>query len=131
MGNFLLKFRKNFVTFDLKGMEFNAKVLDVYDGDTVTIGYRFRGIYWKSQLRLYGIDTPEIRILAQKENAIKARDYLKGRILSKIVKIKMCNKADKYGRLLGEIYYKGENLTSTMINLNLGVPYFGGKKESS
>lgn len=131
MGNFLLRFRREFVAFDLKSLEFKAKVLDVYDGDTITIGYKFRGIYWRSQLRIYGIDTPEIRILAQKERAVKARDYLKERILNKIVHIKMNNRADKYGRLLGEVFYRGENLTTTMINLGLGVPYFGGKKESS
>jgi micrococcal nuclease len=138
MGNICLRLRKTFHPFDLRGRNISAKVLSVYDGDTITIGFKFRGEYWRSSLRIYGIDTPELKpirrgrseesILKEKEAAEKARDYLSGRILGKLITVKFNKSNDKYGRLLGEVFLGEENLAETMIGLGLGYEYGGGKK---
>lgn len=139
MGNICLRFRRSFKPFDLRERTITAKVLSVYDGDTITIGYKFRGRYWKSSLRIYGIDTPELKprrqgrteesILEEKKAAEKARDYLSGRIFGKLITVKFNKSNDKYGRLLGEVFLGKENLSDTMRELGYGYEYGGGKKK--
>ena len=141
MGNLCLRFRKSFQTFDLRERKITAKVLSVYDGDTITIGYKFRGIYWKSPLRIYGIDTPELKprrqgrseesILHEKALAEAARDYLSGRVLGKLITVKFNKSNDKYGRLLGSVFLGNENVAETMIGLGHGYEYGGGKKRDN
>lgn len=138
MGNICLRFRKTFHEFDLRSQTIPARVLSVYDGDTITIGFKFRGRYWKSSLRIYGIDTPELKpirrgrteesILEEKKAAGKARDYLSGRILGKLITVKFNKSNDKYGRLLGEVFLGKENLAETMKGLGYGYEYGGGGK---
>lgn len=138
MGNICLRFRRSFQPFDLRERSITAKVLSVYDGDTITIGYKFRGRYWKSSLRIYGIDTPELKpirrgrteesVLEEKKAAEKSRDYLSGRILSKLITVKFNKSNDKYGRMLGEVFLGKENLAETMKGLGYGYEYEGGKK---
>jgi hypothetical protein len=40
---------------------FKARVVDVYDGDTCTILFKYHGINVKHKIRLYGYDSPEIK----------------------------------------------------------------------
>ena len=58
-----------------------AKVLSVYDGDTVTVAARIsrQGQAWKWKVRLNGIDAPEMRggTEATKAAAKKSRDALR------------------------------------------------------
>jgi len=112
-----------------------CKVVDVYDGDTITIVFRHYCFLEKHKLRLFGIDAPEIKPSKNIqnrdniiENAKKAKDALKNKILNKIVKV-FFSKEEKYGRLLGTIFYKKENINDWMINNNFAKPYFGGKKD--
>ena len=92
-----------------KGKTFLCKVVDVYDGDTVKVIFYLNDTLYRWTVRLYGINTPELRPpklhplrMSIKANAIKSRDYLKSLFLKKdnIVYIK-CDDFDKYGRLLG------------------------------
>ena len=112
--------------------EYNATVLDVYDGDTITllidVGFN---IHLKQKCRLYGIDTPELRTKNKKEKelAIKARDYLKELILNKKVKIKTY-KDDKYGRMLADIYLDDIYVNMNLIEKGYAVSYLGAKKTS-
>jgi micrococcal nuclease len=122
----------DFMTFD--GVTKKCKVVDVYDGDTCTIVFKFRGVYNKYKLRLSGIDAPEMKPLRSKERreieiqkAHAARDQLAARILNKVVKV-VFEHEDKYGRLLGTIYLKKENICEWMIENKLAVSYDGGKK---
>jgi micrococcal nuclease len=105
----------------------NAKVINVYDGDTITIAMWIGFQKYSFKLRLFGIDTPEIRS-ADKEKAIIARDYLKNIILNKKVKITF-DKEEKYGRLLGIVYYNNKNINNLMVEKGYAKVYFGGKKE--
>lgn len=104
-----------------------AKVIDVYDGDTITIAMWIGLQRFSFKLRLYGIDTPEIRS-PDKEKAIIARDYLKNIILHKKIKINFY-KEEKYGRLLGTVFYNNININDHLIEKGYAKKYFGGKKE--
>ena len=47
--------------FTLKNKIYEAKILDIYDGDTITICINLEGFnYVKMNVRLDGIDTPEL-----------------------------------------------------------------------
>ena len=118
--------------FTLDGEQLQCKIIDVYDGDTITIIFPFNGGYYKDKCRLCGIDTPEVRTKNAEEKAagIKVRDWLKEKILNKIMLIEFKGK-DKYGRLMGVIY---ENINSTSINMQLvangmAYKYEGDKKK--
>ena len=87
--------------------EYNAEVTSVYDGDTctATIDLGFKLFTRKAKLRLLGIDTYELRSSdpAEKILAVDARDYLRGLILGKSVRIQSKRKG-KYGRYLVTIW---------------------------
>lgn len=139
-----------------------AQITDVYDGDTVTVKMRTNS-NWISEIkiikvRLYGIDTPELKIkglnnktrklntpeiqekIKQQNLAIQARDRL-------IQLCENCNNiiyidcmgeiSEKWGRMLGIIYparfmcmmTRGrKSFNDILIEENLAKPYFGGKK---
>lgn len=102
--------------FNLDGQEFKCKVIDVYDGDTVTIMFLFEGKPYKTKCRLLGIDTAEIRRSEndlEKEFALKTRDHMRDLVLNKIKYVK-CGPNDKFGRLLVTIY--DDNDSSCSIN---------------
>jgi len=97
---------------------YNAKVTKVYDGDTITvdIDLGMKLILKGEKIRLYGINTPEVRGI-EREDGLKSRDFLSSMILGKDILIKTIkDKKGKYGRYLGEIYHKDEN--GEYINLN-------------
>lgn len=90
--------------FSLDGIVVQAKVVDCYDGDTITCVFNPGDISEKKfrwKCRLIGIDTPEIRSRNKddRERAIVARDYLRSLILDKEITLE-CSKFDKYGRVL-------------------------------
>ena len=111
-----------------------ARVYKCYDADTISVIFKHKGDYIKSNCRLNRIDTPEMRSknIKEKEYAHIAQKYLANLILEKIIKIKITG-ADKYGRLLTEVYYFDEenkeiNINDLLIEKNYAVPYFGGTK---
>ncbi len=110
---------------------YNAKVLDVYDGDTCTIlidvGFN---IHLKERCRLNGIDTPEIRTKCSLEKAhgIAARNHLRELILDKDIEIETV-KEGKFGRYLVDIYIDGLHVNEDMIERGYAHKYNGGKRE--
>jgi micrococcal nuclease len=90
---------------------YKAYVTDVYDGDTITciIDCGFNLGIQKTKIRLYGIDTPELRG-KERELGLFVRDELRKKILHKHVFLKTIkDKTGKYGRFLGKIYVDKEN----------------------
>jgi len=112
-----------------------GKVVKVYDGDTITIAsyLQFSGtatpVCYKFQVRLNGIDTPEIKgsSATEKEMAKKARDALSDKIMGKIVELKNV-KLEKYGRLLADVYCNGVCMNTFMVDNGVAVKYNGGTK---
>jgi len=109
-----------------------GKVIKVYDGDTITIAaklpYKKSPVY-KFQVRLLGIDTPEIKGHCEKEKeiAIVARDALHDKIMGKIVELKNVGN-EKYGRILADIYLDTLHINKWLLDAKYAVPYNGGTK---
>jgi len=89
---------------------YKAKVISVYDGDTITVDIDLGvGIWLRGQkIRLYGIDAPETRG-EEREEGIKVREWLRDKILGKeIILETIKDKKGKYGRLLGNVWLEGD-----------------------
>lgn len=99
---------------------YNAKIVYAYDGDTVTasvdLGFHFA--FNKQKLRLYGIDTPELRGDTL-EAARAARDRLKELVLDKEVLIETFKDSKgKYGRYLAKVWFKLQPDDESYVCLN-------------
>ena len=83
---------------------YKAKIIDVYDGDTVTALVDLGFLHFQEmKLRLYGINTPELRG-PEREQGLIVRDILRDMILDKEVTIRSYkDKQGKYGRYLANI----------------------------
>ena len=134
--------------FTLNNRKFSAKVLDIYDADTITVCIFLEGFnYVKLNVRLYGIDTPELRG-DEKTKGIEARNYLI-KLLTNIIIDKdtytrndireminidtymvevLFGDFDKYGRPLGTIYKDGVNINQLLVTDGYAKEYFGGTK---
>ena len=119
------------VTFSYAEDIANFKITRVYDGDTfyIDLPCNINVICKDLGVRVYGIDTPEIRTKSkiEKAKAYKAKaeaiNFLKNDI-----KLKDC-KRDKYFRLNCEVINSNnKKLSEYLIEKNLAVPYFGEKK---
>ena len=117
--------------FDFKGETHQVKVVDVYDGDTFTIAGRvaYNPELFQFQVRVNGIDTPEKRTNNENEKYVAniAKEFVKEKIMDKIVELHGVT-TDKYGRLLADVVYKGENIGQELIKNRLAVAYDGGTK---
>ena len=102
---------------------YNEIVTSVYDGDTITcdIDCGFGVILQKQKVRLYGLNTPEVRG-EEKVEGIISRDKLREKIDKKNVHLETIkDKKGKYGRYLGIIHLNGENINDWLIENKLGV----------
>jgi len=111
---------------------YKANVIEVYDGDTITvdISLGFSMTLRKLKVRLTGVDTAEMKSKDPelKKKAVAARDWLKAQILGKDVYLDSEGQ-DKYGRWLGKIYTKeGVCCNEELIKLGLALAYDGGTK---
>tara|TARA_R100000231_G_scaffold18031_1_gene18495 strand:+ start:444 stop:770 length:327 start_codon:yes stop_codon:yes gene_type:complete len=105
--------------------EYKATVVKVYDGDTITVDFDLGfGIVLKKQtIRLFGINTPEVRG-PEKFDGIISRDALRQRILGEQVIIKTSkDKKGKYGRWLGEVFVEDENINQWLISEGYAKEY--------
>ena len=93
--------------------EYDVYVQSVYDGDTVTVDIKlgFDVVLSKQKIRLFGVNTPEMRG-EDKENGKKVRDYVRSKILNKHIKMNsLKDKTGKYGRFLGILHYTEDDKT--------------------
>lgn len=113
------------------GKVLEAKVISVYDGDSIKVIFPLNGVLYRWSCRLNGVDTPEIRTrnLKEKEMGYKVRDFLREKILNKVVTLN-CGELDKYGRLLVDINYESENINEWLIKNGYAYEYNGGRKKS-
>ncbi len=100
-----------------------ARVLRVYDGDTVLVvaaGDR-------RLVRLLGIDAPETSKTKGQPGqpfSARARRHLAGRILNRCVRLDGYGD-DRYGRLLAVVHLEEINLNLEMVRLGLAEHYGG------
>jgi endonuclease YncB( thermonuclease family) len=115
--------------FSFNGKTIYAKCVSVYDGDTVTVKFLYRGECLKYKVRLMGIDTPELRTknAQEKELSQKIREHVAIMILNKIIKLK-CYDFDKYGRILADIYVSDICVNEYLLSRKFAVRYDGDTK---
>lgn len=100
---------------------YEASVLKIYDGDTLTVlvdlGF---GTHVKQTLRLHRIDAPEVKGRTRKDG-IAARDWLRQKIpLGSVIKIVTHkDEKEKFGRYLADVIVGGECINDTLVKLNL------------
>ena len=112
------------------------KLLNIYDGDTINAEYKKSNIF---SIRLYGLDCFETSDIhrAYKQayiNKIKIEDVItKGNIAKKYVeniylKTKevsfIFNGVDKYGRVLGILYFDDKNVNEMLLKEKLCMPFY-------
>lgn len=126
--------------FDLRDYDGSARVVSVYDGDTmqavVPVGKR----YWRFSVRLAGIDTAEMR---DPDPAIRAAAVAaRGRLLELLagssqacLEDRVCivrlvgGTNDKYGRVLGTVYNAdGIDVAQALLSEGHARPYAGGRR---
>jgi endonuclease YncB( thermonuclease family) len=96
-----------FTKYNLNGQTLIGKVISIYDTDTLTIGTMISDVFVKINVRLDGIDAPELK--SKGNNGLESklcklgRNWLKREYLNKLVIVE-CKEMDKYGRLLGIVY---------------------------
>ncbi len=109
----------------------SARVVSVYDGDTLTVDAEpWPGLTARTKVRVAGVDTPEIRGKCQteKDMAIQARDFVRATVGATV---RLTNiRLGKYaGRVIADVWVRGQKLSELLITENLGRPYRGGRRE--
>ena len=153
--NYGLHNMANTKKFSLNGMCTFARLIDVYDGDTITCIFPLYNNFYQFNCRVNGIDTSEIKNKneKEKEKAYLARscvlDYCNGKdvqierhaprkhiqeYLDKNVTViwLKCHELDKYGRVIVDVYKDSnysETLTEYLLKRDLGYEYYGGTKK--
>jgi endonuclease YncB( thermonuclease family) len=125
------------------GKQVIAKVVSVYDGDTITAIFRLNPASppLKYSVRLTGIDTPEMKPLKTVPNrealialAKSARDFIISRTTGQLVMLDLQG-LDKYGRVLARVYLTPTPdptycINDMLIQAGLAKPYAGGSKST-
>jgi endonuclease YncB( thermonuclease family) len=129
----------NAVFFGVQPGMYWAKVLSCYDGDSMTVVFKYRGKIEQWRVRLYGVDTCEMKVsrawskarrARAKQRAIDVRDHVRGLISNRIIQLEPI-KFGKYGRLVAKIHCGDAyamNLGDHLISTGRAVPYFGKTK---
>lgn len=153
MEELLSKTKHNTKKFTLSGLATYAKVINVYDGDSITCIMPLFNDFFIFDVRLNGIDTCEIHSNSEflKRKALEARkiildfidtqndiklnaskkeiqDYMYNHNV--IVWLK-CYDFDKYGRVMADIYANSEScesLSKLLLDNNLAYEYTGSTK---
>ena len=110
---------------------YRALVTNVVDGDTidVTIDLGLRVSINSRRIRLYGINEPELKQPTLSEGQ-RAKAWLVRQLLAKQVTLRTIKDGDdKYGRLLGDIWFGQTNINRRMVELGLATPMATGKAD--
>ncbi len=124
-----------------------CKVIDVYDGDTITVASRLPGsdTLYKFKVRLAGIDCPEKRTACtvsdrrhrchqcaaclEKQISLYTTEVVRKMLLGKIVELSNVS-TEKYGRLLATVLFDRVNVNEWLLTAGLAAPYDGNKKQN-
>jgi micrococcal nuclease len=103
---------------------YNSRVEKVIDGDTVRLDIDLGfTVHWKSNCRLYGINTPELNSKdpEKKMKALEAKQFLIDNLTEQV--IIHSRELDKYGRPLVDIYVEGRLINDELIENGLAENY--------
>lgn len=121
-----------------EGKTLYAKIISVYDGDTVTVSTRLQRCeeFKMYSVRLAGIDTPEVRGV-QRSAGLVVRDALWKELPIGSMVIIDFDKEEKYGRLMGTVWTLGGgwlrrrkrmNINKWLVQNGYALEYDGGTK---
>lgn len=100
-------------------------VVSIHDGDTLKI--KSEDYEKPKNVRFRGVDTPEVKFRGETQGdiAFEARDFLRSIIpIGATVQVELGENSKNYNRLLGKIYYEGQDIGLLMISEGLAAPYF-------
>ena len=111
-----------------------ALVTGAYDGDTLSVdAENWPDLVWKGNVRVRGVDAPEIRgdCEQEKQLAIAARDFVRDTLVGERVILTEVEN-DRYGgRVLARIHLEnGEDLAQVLIANGYGRAYDGGARHN-
>lgn len=134
-------FLREGVTIPRQGERINAKVVSVYDGDTLTVDYRFGTKTLREKIRIAGIDTPEITVKTadkpnpvelkrrnlEKKAGLKVRDELRKRLEnSRFIQVRLLEPC-KYRRVVGDVFCHG-SVAKWLLQKGYAKEYGGGTR---
>ena len=96
---------------------YKARCVSVYDGDSITLDIDLGFNHWmlNQKIRLFGINTPEIRG-SERLSGLIARDRLRELVEGKeIILVSHMDRAGKYGRWLATIYIDNININKLLL----------------
>lgn len=95
----------------------NVKVIDVHDGDTITILISEK----KEKIRFIGVDCPELK----QQYGLQAKEFTKTELLNQYVRIDTDTaKRDKYNRILGYVYKNTSFINAELLKKGLCLTAF-------
>lgn len=94
---------------------FKATVIQVYDGDSITVETEANRIF---KIRLSDIDAPE----KKQHHGIESRDYLRKLVLGKTVNI-IKTDIDGYGRTVAKVYLENTYINREMVKSGMAWFY--------
>lgn len=137
--------------FSFVGQSMSARVVDVYDGDTMSVVLPIGAAFYKFHVRLHGIDASELKskracsktlamqartevltalgVPADSHQRKESQKYLEANLV--VVKME-CFEFDKFGRILANVYPMGssDHLSNTLLRAGLAYEYNGGTKKT-
>lgn len=110
--------------------DFDAEVIKVHDGDTITLRWFLRD--FEFPLRLSNISAREMKETALRDTSSQlsadgkeSQSWLENKILGETVHIKINpeNRVEKFGRLLGQVEFMGLDVGEESIIAGMSVPW--------
>ena len=98
--------------------EYQAKIVSVYDGDTITVDIDLGLKTWirGEKIRIFGINAPEVKG-PQRVAGLASRDFLRSKLPEgKLVTINTIkDKQGKYGRYLARVDVDGVDVATLLV----------------
>lgn len=106
-----------------------ARYVKNYDGDTITVNIpMWPDIVGKEiDIRVAGIDTPEMKGKGNKKKAIEAKNLVYSLCSGKMLRLQNVRRG-LYFRLVADVYAGNVNVGLALIRSGLAKPYAGGTK---
>lgn len=105
--------------------DYNAKIINVVDGDTVDaqidLGFKMTTV---QRLRLNRVNTNEMhdKDATKRKLAEDAKKFMIATLLNQNVTI-ITHKSDAFGRWLAEVFLNEKNINDVLLESNMAVPY--------